>query len=107
MVKLYIVSSTPTGQGDINGLYVLISEEGEFFAQHFCSSKNWAMDDLILRNWELQEKLDNRFGRNNWEICYLGNDDMTIQKLMELNDQFYKEDENDAEAQESENDIKT
>lgn len=107
MMKLYIVSSTPTGKGNINGMYVLISEEGEFFAQHFCSSKNWAMNDLILRNWELQEKLDNRFGVNNWNVLYLGEDDMTIQKLMELNDQFYKEDENDAEAQESENDIKT
>lgn len=107
MMKLYIVSSTPTGKGDINGMYVLISEEGEFFAQHFCSSKNWAMDDLILHNWNLQEKLDNRFGHNNWEVLYLGNDDMTIQKLMELNDQFYGEDENDAEAQESESDIKT
>ena len=107
MMKLYIVSSTPTGTDDINGIYVLISEEGEFFAQHFCSSKNWAMDDLILHNWELQEKLDKRFGENNWNVLYLGEDDMTIQKLMELNDQFYKEDENDAEDQESENDIKT
>lgn len=106
-MKLYIVSSTPTGKGDINGLYVLISEEGEFFAQHFCSSKEWAKNDLIFHNCSLQETLDKRFGENNWNVRYLGEDDMTIQKLMELNDQFYKEDESGAEDQESENDIKT
>ena len=45
-MKLYIVSDSYDGTEDINGIYYLISEKGEMIDYHFCSNKNFAMDDL-------------------------------------------------------------
>ncbi len=91
MMKLYIVSGTPDGMGDIDGLYFLVSEKGEFFTQHFCSSKTWAMYDLVRRHPVLMREFNERFGANNWIVLYLGDDDMTGEELQKRNQKFYED----------------
>ena len=99
MMRLYIVNNIPNGIGDIGSLYALVSEKGEFFAQHFCSSKEWAIYDLVRRDPARVPEFNERFGANNWIVLYLGDDDMTGEELQKRNQKFYEdEEENRKEA---------
>ncbi len=46
-MKLYIISNSPNLTDNIDGIYYLISEQGEVLYDHWCSSKAFAYDDLI------------------------------------------------------------
>lgn len=90
-MKLYIVSDSYNGTEDINGIYYLISEKGEMIDYHFCSNKNFAMDDLC-NNLNNQDLLKEKFGEGFkvLKVLYLGEDSMTKEKLIELNKNFNK-----------------
>lgn len=87
-MKLYIVSDSYNGTEDINGIYHLISEKGEMIDYHFCSNKTFAMDDLY-NNPNKRDLLKEKFG-DNFKVLYLGEDNMTKEKLIELNKNFNK-----------------
>lgn len=86
-MKLYIAGPENDGQG----AYYLISEKGECLASHFCSNNSFAKGDLEGRRPERQKKWKEKFG--NYDILFLGEDDMTMEKIRELNEQFTKDNE--------------
>lgn len=88
-MKAYIVSNSNYGTEDIDGIYYLITEEGEALASHWCSNKWFAMGDLYENRPERIKKYTERFGE--LEVDYLGCDDMTMAKLIELNYKFTEE----------------
>lgn len=85
-MKLYVCSDSEYGTDSIDGIYYLITEEGECLATHCCSSKWFAKCDLYERRPERIEKYTERFGE--CECLYLGEDDMTFSRLIELNHEF-------------------
>ena len=84
-MKLYIVG--PGDNEDGNGLYGLVSEEGEGLASHLCSNRGFARGDLEGRRPERQKEWKEKFGE--YEVLNLGDDDMTRERLVELNEQFH------------------
>lgn len=82
-MKAYIVSESEHGTENIDGVYYLITEEGECLASHWCSNSAYALSDLYERRPERIAEFANRFGE--FEVNYLGCDDMTMGKLIELN----------------------
>lgn len=85
-MKLYVVSDTPCGTGDIKGNYYLITADGECLGGHYCSNKSYAIGDLYLHRPERIDLYEQRFG--NVEVMYFGEDDMTIGELQTLNRQW-------------------
>lgn len=73
-MKAYVVSNTEDGIKNIDGIYYLITEEGEVLASHMCSHKGFALSDLYVRRPERIEKHSKRFGK--LEVSYLGEDGM-------------------------------
>lgn len=92
-MKLYIIANdknkAPTGTEDIDGVYLLISEQGECFYGHWCSCRGYAKGDLVLRRPERIKQLEEKFGQ--FELIHLGEDEMTLDVLIERNEEFYKE----------------
>ena len=92
-MKLYIVADNknkaPTGTEDIDGLYVLVSEQGECLYSHVCSCRGYAKGDLVSRKPERIKQLEEKFGQ--FEIIHLGDDEMTYDVLLERHKEFYKE----------------
>lgn len=88
-MKLYIVSDTESGIDNIDWRYFLIAETGEVINQWVSSNKYWAKIDLYNRNTEIQELCKEKFGEN-IEVLFLGEDDMTKERLKELNKNFNK-----------------
>lgn len=90
-MKLYVCSNSTDGKKNINGIYYLITEQGECLASHLCSCKYFAKGDLYENRQERIEKYTERFGE--CKCLYLGEDDMTFDKLLELNHKFVQEDD--------------
>ena len=88
-MKLYVCSSSENMMDSVDGVYYLITEEGECLATHLCSSKWFAKGDLYERRPERIEKFTKRFGE--CECLYLGEDDMTAEKILELNKKYFEE----------------
>ena len=88
-MKLYICSNSETQTEDIDGIYYLISEEGEVLASHWCSCKYFAKGDLYEHRPERIKEYAERFGH--CECLFLGEDNMTAKKLIKLNRKFFKE----------------
>ena len=84
-MKLYIMC--PENKGD--GVYDLVAETGEPLAGHYCSRVRFAKGDLISNRPERIEEFTKRFG--SFDVLFLGDDDMTKEKLIELNNQWYEE----------------
>ena len=82
-MKLYVCSNSDYGTENIDGIYYLITEEGECLASHWCSNKWYAKGDLYERRSERIDSYNARFGE--CECLYLGEDDMTFSRLLELN----------------------
>lgn len=82
-MKLYVCSDSENGMDSIDGIYYLITEKGECLATHWCSSKWYAKSDLYESRTERIDKYNERFGE--CECLYLGEDEMTFDKLIELN----------------------
>jgi hypothetical protein len=101
MKKLYIVDGT--GRGG-EGIYHLIADDGEHLANHFCSSAGFAKGDLESRRPERQKEWKERFGE--YQVLWLGEDDMTLEKIKELNKKWYennKQEETDSSTSEKGN----
>lgn len=86
-MKLYIVSNSKSGTDTGEGLYYLVSEEGELIDKWLSSNKYFAMTDLYTRNPRNQEYCKEKFG-DDVEVLYLGQDGMTNEKLKTLNKKF-------------------
>lgn len=86
-MKAYVVSNTKSGTRSIEGIYYLITEEGEALASHWCSHIGFAMGDLYSNRPERIKKFAKKFGE--FEVEYLGKDDMTMSELLERNKSFY------------------
>lgn len=84
-MKLYIVTSAKNGTNSVDGAYYLFTEEGEVLASHWCSSKGYSKSDLYSGRPERIEEYNNRFGEV--EVLFLGDDEMTVEKILELNKQ--------------------
>ena len=81
-MKLYI--DYPENKGD--GVYYLVAETGECLASHLCSHIGFAKGDLISNRPERIEEYTKRFG--SFEVLCVGADDMTSDRLMQLNKQW-------------------
>ena len=89
-MKLYVVNDSKSGKENIDGIYYLITEEGEVLYSHWSSNKYFAIGDLIECRPERQKECKERFGE--YKVLYLGDDDMTLDKLLELNKKFAEQD---------------
>lgn len=91
-MKLYILANNkdlaPTGTEDIDGIYSLISEEGEHLYDHWCSCRGYAKGDLVLHRPNRIKDLKDKYG--DYQVLHLGEDDMTLERLKELYDNYYK-----------------
>lgn len=88
-MKAYIASSSENGTDSIDGVYYLITEEGEVLASHLCSNKLYALGDLYTHRKERIKNFKDRFG--DFSVDYLGNDEMTWEELLRRNKKFYEE----------------
>lgn len=88
-MKAYIVSDSIDGMENIDGVYYLITEEGECLASHWCSSRWYADGDLYSRRPERVKKYTERFGEFN--VDYLGCDSMTMEEIIALNHKWAEE----------------
>lgn len=86
--KLYILSDSANGTDSINGLYILIDDTGYPLYSHVCSSKGFAKGDLIINVPSRLKECTKKYGRG-FRVLYLGEDDMTFEKLLELHDKNY------------------
>ena len=89
-MKAYIASATANGIDNIDGVYYLITEEGEVLASHLCSNKSYALGDLYSHRKERIKSFEDRFGE--FLVDYLGNDEMTWGELLRRNEKFYEKD---------------
>lgn len=85
-MKLYIHSADKNPYYDGCGVYYLIGENGDFLASHYCSNKWYAKGDLYERRTKLKEEILRKYGE--CEVLFLGEDDMTKDRLIELNRKF-------------------
>ncbi len=88
-MKAYIVSNSNDGMRDIDGIYYLITEEGECLASHWCSGKYYADEDLYFRRPERVKEYTERFGE--FDVGFLGCDNMTMEELIALNHKHAEE----------------
>lgn len=86
-MKLYIISNSKDGKENIDGVYTLIDQNGKGLYSHWCSSKGFAKADLIEKRPERIKECKEKYGE--YEVLYLGEDEMTIEKLLELNRKNY------------------
>ena len=84
--KLYIADKRDSGR---DGVYDLLTQDGEHLASHYCSNASFALGDLEKNRPERQEEWKKRFG--DYEVLYLGDDEMTQEKLIELNHKWHEE----------------
>ena len=56
-MKAYIISNSEDGMKNIDGIYYLITEEGECLASHWCSNKCYAIGDLYSNRPERVKEL--------------------------------------------------
>ena len=90
-MEAYIISNSEDGMKNIDGIYYLLTEEGEVLASHWCSNKRYAMGDLYRNRPERVKEWTERF--DELTVDYLGCDDMTMEEIMELNEKWWREHE--------------
>lgn len=66
-----------------------LQKNGEVLYSHICKSKDCAKDELIGNRPGRIKRCKKLYGT--FKVLYLGDDDMTMDKLAELTDAFYKE----------------
>lgn len=85
--KLYILSDSEDGIKDIDGMYLLVDDTGKVLYSHICSSKHFAMGDLIMSNHNRKKECAKEYGK--FDVIFLGHDNMTLDKLVELHNKNY------------------
>ena len=88
-MKLYIVGYGTSGTEKGEGVYTLVAENGEELYSHYCSSAGFAKGDLIKNRPERIKECKQKYG--DYEILFLGEDNMTIEELFKKSRTFYKE----------------
>lgn len=87
--KLYIISDSEDGKQNVcNGSYILVDDEGKALYSHICSSRRYAKGDLITQRKDRLEECRKAYG-SNFKILFLGEDDMTLDRLLELHNINY------------------
>lgn len=81
-MKLYIVGVE--GGGD--GIYNILTEQGEHLASHYCSNAGFARGDLESGRPERQKEWKEKFG--DYEVLWIGDDEMTEKELIKRNKEF-------------------
>lgn len=81
-----LIISGPNDNGE--GVYSLVSEEGECLASHFCSNSTFAKGDLADRRPERLAAWRERFGE--FEIVELANSGITKAELVARNHAPYE-----------------
>jgi hypothetical protein len=79
----------PNDRGE--GIYDLITEEGQHLASHYCSTASYSLGDLESRRPERQKEWKAKFG--DYQIVYLGDDAMTREELVTRNNLYYEKEE--------------
>ncbi len=85
MIKLYVVCETNIRDKPCH----LIAETGEHLYTHICSDPYFAKGDLIENRHERIAECQKRFG--DYQVLMLGEDDMTREKLLRLNNAWNPE----------------
>ena len=90
-MKLYIVSNSESGIENIDGVYYLISEDGEALYSHLCSSRCYAENDLIGKEYrkDRYEECAEKYGE--FEVLFLGDDDITLEEMIKRNKEYTNE----------------
>jgi len=88
-MKAYIVSGAEDGVSNIDGIYTLVTADGIGWYSHWCSHKGFARGDLLEHRPERIKQLNDKYGEI--ELLYLGEDDMTLKKIVKLNKQYKKD----------------
>lgn len=78
-MKFYIIQPS----GTLEGVYSLLTEDGEFLTSHFCSSPSFARDDLEGRRPERKKEWKKRFG--DYEVLFAGADNALVRELVRKN----------------------
>lgn len=87
-MKAYITNGTENGMDNIDGIYYLVTEDGECLASHWCSNSGFAIRDLYSNRPERVKEFTEKFGT--FEVSYLGSDSMTSDELLKRNAVFMK-----------------
>ena len=82
-MKLYIVNDAEFYTYTNKWLYFLIADTGEIINQLFARDKYCAKSSLYDHNTEIQELCKEKFGED-VQVLFLGEDDMTNERLKEL-----------------------
>ena len=90
--EFYIIGGGSDGLGRGEGVYTLLSEDGEFMASHFCSHAGYADSDLWKNRPERKDEWNKRFGE--FKVIWLGDDEMKLETLLERNKEWAKKEEN-------------
>ena len=79
----------PDDRGE--GIYDLITEEGQHLASHYCSSARYSLGDLESRRPERQKEWKAKFG--DYQIVYLRDYAMTREELVARNKRYCEREE--------------
>ncbi len=83
-MKLFILG--PENDGD--GIYTLVTEEGEGLASHLCSYAGFAKGDLEANRPERQKEWHERFG--NYEVILFSEQiEITLEEILKRNKAFH------------------
>ena len=86
--KIYILSNSYDGIHNIGkGTYYAIDDYGKVLCHQTCSDKRFAKNDLIKKNKNRYNKFKEIYG--NFQVVYLGDDEMTLEELVELHNENY------------------
>ncbi len=47
-MKLYVMNGSKSGKENLDGVYYLMTEDGEALYSHWCSNKYFAIGDLVV-----------------------------------------------------------
>lgn len=86
--KIYILSNSLDGIEDIRGDYLAIDDMGKVLYQQTCSAKKFAKKDLISNNSKRLRECSDNYGKD-FKVLFLGEDRMTLEKLVQLHDENY------------------
>lgn len=88
--KLYILSNSTDGIQNIKGNYLVIDDTGKVLYEQHCSDKKYAKKDLITGNPDRLRECSSNYG-NDFKILFLGEDKMTLERLVQLHNENYLE----------------
>lgn len=86
--KIYILSNSYDGIEDLCGDYLAVDDMGKVVYHQHCSAKRFAKKDLIIGNNKRLKECSDNYGKD-FKVLYLGEDRMTLEKLVQLHNDNY------------------